>query len=206
MQSIIIYPVLVEPQLREDDFFTTAVNAMNWLSTRNTVGRHIEACADLAQYLYSYRTREDGTGKITFWKRYWACERSYEEMFGMPKQTRKLQQETRGQLRFLNVRLTDEQLKEADEWEVKPVQVWAALDHALHAGLSLSFSYNSERKTASAMFIDRREESEAANWALSAFSDDCKDALKLLLYKHFELLKEDWIPLLHNDAPRSQRG
>lgn len=107
-------------------------------------------------------------------------------------------------LTFLNYRLTEEQLAEFDQLKVTPAQLIVALNSALLEGYRFSFSYNKEKKTANAMFADTRPDSLTYQHALSAYSDDCLDALKLLLYKHQIILSGEWSSLL-TEAPITRR-
>lgn len=191
---------------RHERFFSIAETAMLWSSNRHAGNYFRMASEDLVRYITNYRQREDGTLKATFWKRYLQAESLYLEMIGMPRKTGTPVRDTTGSLTFLNLRLTEEQLADADEQHWKPTQILAAMEKALMTGLALSFSYNAERKTANAFFADRRPGLPTSNYALGAFSDDCGDALRLLLYKHFVVLSEDWTELLGVEPARRSRG
>lgn len=191
---------------RRERFFSIAETAMEWSSNSRRGNYFRMSSEDLLRYITNYRQKEDGTLKATFWKRYLQAESYYLEMLGMTRKTSTPVRETTGSLTFLNLRLTEEQLADADSQNWKATQMMAALEKALQAGLSLSFSYNTERKSANAFFADRRPNVATSNYALGAFSDDCGDALRLLLYKHFVVLSEDWSNLLGVEPARRSRG
>ena len=186
--------------------FTTPERAIQWTASNIVRGRFKLACDDLAQHIFSYRQREDGTLKPTFWKRYLTAEQYYLEMLDMPRPKQAPKRDYEGSLTFLNMRLTEEQLTEFDELKLSNAAVLGGLEKALQSGLALSFSYNAERKTANAYFADRNPDSATKGYALGAFSDNCLDALKLLLYKHHILLTEDWQPLIGAEPARRNRG
>lgn len=105
-------------------------------------------------------------------------------------------------LTFLTLRLTEEQFGEVDATKVTAAQLMTSLAAVVESGIGFSLNYNSERETANATFMDKRSDSKMQNTALSAFGEDVADALKILLYKHLNVLQGDWTSLA--GAPKSQ--
>lgn len=161
----------------------------------------------LWSYLHSYRQPENGAAKRQFSISFTLL-RSYfmEYVMATKRPTPTPQRETYGQLTFLNLRLTDTQLDELDATKVTAAQLLANLVAAVETGYKFSFSYNAEKKQANAMLTDSRKDTPTYNCALSAFSDDCADALKLLIYKHAVVLNGDWSPLLSQQPTKRTRG
>jgi len=132
---------------------------------------------------------------------------SYVECLYMSKRaTKPLAQSVPGNLVFVNFRLSPEQLAEYDDLKITPAQVMSTLTATLMEGYRFSCSYNPEKKQANAMIVNVQADSPAFNHALSAFSGDCADAVKLVLYKHVHLLGGDWTALLQPSEQRSNRG
>jgi len=123
-----------------------------------------------------------------------------------PKRGRREETQTAGDLRFLSLRLTDEQFEELDGLKATPAQLLTALASVVESGIGFSLSYNKERETANATFLDKRPDSSAKNTALSAFGTDVPDALKILLYKHSNVLGTDWTPLIGETPNTRRRG
>lgn len=156
-----------------------------------------------AQYLRSYRQPDNGA-KTTRWQ---VTETllltSFLETIYMTKRATPPRSTTyAGDLTFLDVRLSQAQFDELDSAKVPASQLMAWLTSTILTGLRFSFSYNPEKKTANAMLTDTRFDSPTKGKALSAFSDDAADALKVLMYKHQVVLEGDWT---RAEAPSSER-
>jgi hypothetical protein len=82
----------------------------------------------------------------------------------------------------------------------------SSLAAVVEGGLAFSLNWNSERETANATLMDKREASACKGYALSAFGLDVTDALKILLYKHLNLLGGDWKELLDKPQSANKRG
>jgi len=126
----------------------------------------------------------------------------------MPRQNaqRREQAQKPGDLQFLTLRLTEEQFAELDTLKATPAQMMTALASAVEGGLGFSLNYNAEKETANATFMDKRPDSSAHGYALSAFGTDVPDALKILLYKHANVLGTDWSPLIGQSPKTNRRG
>jgi len=106
---------------------------------------------------------------------------------------------------FLDRKLDDTELALLDDWKPNAKQVWDLVDALITSGFRLTLSYNSKTRLASVTQIDNREKSSTAGYALSSADTDGALALKLALFKHFEILKEDWSSI-SDSAPRARRG
>lgn len=205
---ITLHTVLVPEPSRPLFGFTFLDTAIHWriLTTKAHAGAARLYAEDCWRYLYSYRQADNGYTKHTFLSRFLSFESNLLRATNMARTKPQAHTNNSVQLSFLDMRLTPEQLSEVDDLKMSAAQAMTALTSAVMSGLSFSFSYNAERKTANAMFADKRPDSAAFGFALSAFSDDCQDALKLLLYKHYNLLNGDWSSVLTKPAPRQNRG
>lgn len=160
-----------------------------------------QAALSAASYLRSYRQRDNGS-KQPRWVvlEHLLLTSFWETIYMTRKPTAPRSPAPSGDLIFLDVRLTQEQFDELDAAKVSSNQLLAALTSAVATGLRFSFSYNAEKGTANAMLTDNRPDSPHRGKALSAFSDDCLDALRVVMYKHLHVLGGDWG---NADAPTS---
>jgi len=102
---------------------------------------------------------------------------------------------------FLEYRLSDLELIDADETVVSDEEMLESVIRLLETGYKFTASYSATTKTATATLQAGDALPKLTGWALSAKGSNGRDALKLLLYKHFECLKEDWTPLLGSERP-----
>ena len=163
----------------------------------------------LYAYLSSYRQRENVTTKIRFWLLYLGFVNALGRIYNVPTQKNARREEANaaiGQLTFLNLRLTEEQMNTMDDTKATAAQIMTSLAAVIEGGLSFSLNWNSERETANATFMDKREKSPTKGYALSAFGTDVPDALKILLYKHLNVLAGDWEELIGRPQNTNRRG
>lgn len=97
---------------------------------------------------------------------------------------------------FLERTMTEQELLDADNLKLRPVDLWEHVDLAIASGFDFSFSYQAKTKTCTVTMKDQRPNSLTAGYALSAKGADAMDAVKLMLYKHEALLASDWNVLL----------
>lgn len=168
------------------------------------------ACANLLYYyIVSYHSRDNIILKTKFWKLYLQFLDALGEVYNVPTKRNPRREEpaqTFEKLTFLNLRLTEEQMVEMDNTKATPAQIMTSLAAVIEGGLAFSLNYNQERETANATFMDKREDSPAQNHALSAFGTDIPDALKILLYKHLNVLGGDWAELIGKPQNTNRRG
>jgi len=160
-------------------------------------------------YMYSYRQRENISTKAKFWKLYLQFVDALGRLYNVPTRKnvhREEPSQTFGQLTFLNLRLTEEQIIDIDDTKVTPAQLVTSLAAVVEGGLAFSLNWNSEREVANATFMDKREDSACKGYALSAFGTDVPDALKILLYKHLNVLGGDWKELIGKPQNVNRRG
>lgn len=102
---------------------------------------------------------------------------------------------------FLEYRLSDAELLAAAEWEVSDTDIVEAIVNLIAKGYNLKTSYSVKTGAATATLIAGQEQGKLSGWAVSAKGTDGRDALKLLFYKHYHALDEDWTPLLDVGRP-----
>lgn len=163
----------------------------------------------LCNYMFSYRQRENIATKAKFWNLYMQFVDALGRLYSVPTRKndkREDSNQTFGQLTFLNLRLDDEQMAEMDNTKVTPAQLVTSLAAVIEGGIAFSLNWNKERETANATFMDKREDSDCKGYALSAFGTDVPDALKILLYKHLNVLGGDWRELIAKPPTVNRRG
>lgn len=106
---------------------------------------------------------------------------------------------------FLEYRLSDLELIDADEAVITDEELLDGVVTLSELGYKFTCSYNATSKTATATLQAGDALPKLTGWALSARGRDGREAIKLLLYKHHECLKGDWLPLLEVERP-VQRG
>jgi len=160
-------------------------------------------------YMHSYRQSDNIALKAKFWKLYLQFIDSLGRLYNVP--TRKNAQRENPntsfeQLQFLNLRLTEEQMELMDNTKVTPAQLVTSLAAVIEGGLAFSLNWNNDREIANATFMDKRLDSPCKGYALSAFGTDVTDALKILLYKHLNILGGDWKELIGKPQNTNRRG
>jgi len=201
---------LIDEPVPSPPHFATYIDdgAKRYGTTRNGLFcRTLQAHAEnVMKGLYSYRQPVNGMRHSKIVTNLLLFYLTREEMIYMTKQPKKpLPTVMPSNLTFLNYRLTEEQLQEFDSLKITPAQLVNELVTAVTDGYRFSFSYNPEKKTANAMLADIRPNLPTCNHALSAYSDDCADAFKLLWFKHSICLERDWTPLLEQTTPTTRR-
>jgi len=106
---------------------------------------------------------------------------------------------------FVEYRLSDLELMDADQAVITDEELLDGVVTLSEQGYKFTCSYNSVTKTATATLQAGEALPKLVGWALSARGRDGREAIKLLLYKHHECLKGDWLPLLAVERP-VQRG
>ena len=163
----------------------------------------------LCMYLVSYRQRENVVEKTRFWVLYLDFIDALGRIYNVPtrKNTRREDPgQGLGPLTFLNLRLSEAEMDAMDETKATPAQIMSSLAAVVEGGLAFSLNWNSERETANATFMDKQEASPCKGYALSAFGVDVLDALKILLYKHLNVLGGDWTDLVGKPQSMNKRG
>lgn len=106
---------------------------------------------------------------------------------------------------FLEYRLSDLELMDADQAVITDEELLDGVVTLSESGYKFTLSYNATTKAATATLQAGDLLPKLTGWALSAKGRDGREAVKLLLYKHHECLKGDWLPLLTTEKP-IQRG
>lgn len=102
---------------------------------------------------------------------------------------------------FLEYRLSDTELLTAEEWDVSDTDLVEGVVNLTAKGYKLTVTYSSKTGAATATLMAGNEQGKLSGWALSARGRDGRDALKLLFYKHWHALEEDWASLLDVGKP-----
>lgn len=106
---------------------------------------------------------------------------------------------------FLEATLDDDQVAAADAWKPKPSEVWELVHGLIEDSYDLSISYQATAKTVTVTLKDTNSSRKTAGFAISTKDANAPDALKLALWKHFNVLIRDWAPLLEQPV-RPRRG
>lgn len=106
---------------------------------------------------------------------------------------------------FIDFTLSDGHLEVFDNMQIDHVATWEQVAGLLESGYRMTHSYNGNNKTFTATLIDNRNDSKTAGWALSAQSDEYRDAINILLYKHLIAMEGDWTEWV-NPTRRAKRG
>ena len=97
---------------------------------------------------------------------------------------------------FLECTLHDDQLTAADAWKAKPAEIFEYVHALLEDGYDLSLSYQAKDKSFTVTLKDIQPGRSTAGYAISTRDGNAADALKLALWKHFNVLVRDWSSLL----------
>lgn len=106
---------------------------------------------------------------------------------------------------FLDHRMTEDELADADNWTPSEADIWEEIEEIINTGIRVQLSYSTKLGMATCTLTDYRPGSRTAGYALSAQDANGALALKLAIYKHNVLLRGDWATLL-TDRPRGRRG
>jgi len=160
----------------------------------------------LLVFAASHRTAQDLFTRIRFVDRFSQYRELVAHMSGKTRNNNRQNTSDAPEWKgFLDRKLDDNELAALDEWKPNAKQVWDLVDALISSGFRLTLSYNAKTKLASVTQIDNREKSVTAGYALSSADTDGALALKAALFKHFEVLKEDWTSI-SDSAPRARRG
>lgn len=102
---------------------------------------------------------------------------------------------------FLDYRLSDAELQAAEEWELSDTDLVEGVLSLTAKGYKLTASYSAKTGAATATLMAGVEQDKLNGWALSARGSDARDAIKLLFFKHWHSLEEDWSELLEVNKP-----
>lgn len=102
---------------------------------------------------------------------------------------------------FLEYRLSDAELAAASEWDLSDTDVIEAFINLTAKGYKLTVTYSAKSGASTATLMAGVEQGKASGWALSAKGEDARDAVKLLLYKHYHALEESWDAMLDVKRP-----
>lgn len=129
----------------------------------------------------------------------------YTEVIMAKKISTEKSQERAPWLGFLERRLTEDELADADNWTPSEADIWDAVERFIIAGIRVQLSYSTRLKLATCTLTDYRPDSSTAGYALSAQDANAALALKLAIFKHEHLLQNNWQALL-TQGTQGRRG
>lgn len=139
-------------------------------------------------------------GILTQWADDWA--RLIEEakgLYGMAKLPNKNgTSEWKG---FKDFRLTADQLEGFASFEHYDEDLMDLVQATLANEYKLAFTYNGQSDTYNAAMTCNGEKDPNKGYTMSAFAPTMMDALRLLMYKHWVLLEQNW-----DNVPAPQKG
>lgn len=97
---------------------------------------------------------------------------------------------------FLEYQMSDAELEAGTAWELGDADLLEGIVSLTGRGYKLTASYNAKSGAATATLMAGQEQGRLSGYALSAKGTDARDAMKLLFYKHWHILDEDWSGLL----------
>lgn len=102
---------------------------------------------------------------------------------------------------FKDFKLTPAQLETFGLWEVHDDDLLDLVQGVLSQGYKVTFTYNAQSDTYNAAMTCNILKHPDQGYTLSAFAPAFYPALRLLMYKHWELCQGDW-----SNIPEPQRG
>lgn len=106
---------------------------------------------------------------------------------------------------FIEYRLSEDELAALDAWQPEPHEIWEAVELMLSAGYVLKLSYNTERHEGYCTVVDQNPRGKTSGWAVGNTDTNGLLALKMAVYKHFQVFKDGW-PIPNGDGPKTRRG
>jgi len=106
---------------------------------------------------------------------------------------------------FVNCNLTDDQ-KDFVKANVLPLkELFDQLDDLVADNYKITMSYDDQTDCYSVFMIGKDNQTINNGLMLSAYAPILSGALSLLLFKHFTVLKEDWVKHTQGNNPASWR-
>lgn len=102
---------------------------------------------------------------------------------------------------FKDFKLTADQLQSFAVWDCHDGDVLDLVQGALAEGYKLTFTYNGQSDTYNAALTCNAEKNPNQGYTMSAFAPQFYTALRLLMFKHWELLQGTW-----DNIPAPQKG
>lgn len=106
---------------------------------------------------------------------------------------------------FLERPMTEAELEEMDGWKPKPNEIWELVEAVIQDGYQIQLSRSGKTGMANCSMTDRNADRKTAGYALGTADDNGALALKAMLYKHFNILQRDWLPLVGQPV-KGKRG
>lgn len=96
------------------------------------------------------------------------------------------------QFRFINVQIEETAYEDVMEFASEGESLLEAFVLLLETGYKFSFSLNAQNDMFVCAMTDRRDGSATENACLTGAADNWYDALRVVLYKHTVILKQNW--------------
>lgn len=129
-----------------------------------------------------------------------------QEVISMPTKSKYSREKKATWKGVLTCELTERQLDEMDEMPTPVTDILISVDRLITDGYKLSVSYSKFHSSAQASLTDENTTRTTGGWTINATGENALDALKILLWKHYKVLGEDWSILLADNKPKTKRG
>lgn len=93
---------------------------------------------------------------------------------------------------WTNCNLTDDDIARIDAWAVSDSDIFTAISGMVGEGYTFTIKRSPDGESVMAVAIGQDPKCVNAGYGLSAFSDTPDSAIKVLLYKHFDVLSGLW--------------
>lgn len=93
---------------------------------------------------------------------------------------------------FKDVKLSDAQKAGFEAWDVQDNELYELLATIVQGGYKFSCVYNTSNDTFIATLTGGQGSGAADGYSMSAFAPDWYNALRVLVFKHVEILGGDW--------------
>lgn len=93
---------------------------------------------------------------------------------------------------FKDVKLSDTQKQAYEAWDAQDEELYELVATTVQAGYKFSCVYNTSNDTFIATLTGGQGSGAADGYSMSAFAPDWYNALRVLMFKHVEILAGDW--------------
>lgn len=93
---------------------------------------------------------------------------------------------------WVNCNLSDDDISSIENWELSDTELLTALSSLIGEGYAVSVKRSPDNLSVMATIIGQADTCDNVGKGMSAFADTPDDAIKVLLYKHFNLLRGQW--------------
>lgn len=93
---------------------------------------------------------------------------------------------------FANVRLDEEQREAYAAWDITPAEVWEKFTEMLSTGYKITVSHQPKKNSFTCAATCENAADPNAGMTMSSYAGTWGDAVKVMLFKHFEVTKGTW--------------